>query len=63
MIEVKSRDISKSMYDLFAKLKLSSEYGMMVRSLSDEDKELIKKAYKSEKSNIYVDTDSSQLGG
>lgn len=61
MIEVKSKDTS--MYDLFAKLKLSSEYGMMVRSLSDEDKELIKKAYKSEKSNIYVDTDSSQLGG
>ncbi len=63
MIEVKSRDISKSMYDVFAKLKLSSAYGMMVRLLSDEDKELIKKAYKSEKSNIYVDTDSSQLGG
>ncbi|MBO7734728.1 MAG: hypothetical protein J6S67_19365 [Methanobrevibacter sp.] len=63
MIEVKSRDVSKSMYDVFAKIKLSSEYGMMVKTLSDEDKELIKKAYKSEKSNVYADTDSSQLGG
>ena len=61
MIEVKSHDTS--MYHLFAKIKLSSEYGMVVRSLSDEDKCLIKKAYKSEKSNVYVDTDSSQLGG
>ena len=63
MIEVKSRDVSKSMYDVFAKIKLSSEYGMMVKTLSDEDKELIKKAYKSEKSNVYADTDSSRLGG
>ena len=61
MIEVKSHDTS--MYDLFAKIKLSSEYGMMVRALSDADKELIKEAYKSEKSNVYADTDSSQLGG
>lgn len=61
MIEVKSHD--SSMYDLFAKIKLSSAYGMMVTTLSDEDKELIKEAYKSEKSNVYADTDSSQLGG
>jgi hypothetical protein len=61
-MEIKSKH-DTTMYDLFAKIKLSSEYGMMVRELSDSDKEIIKQAYKSEKSHVYFDTDSSQLGG
>ena len=60
MLEIKSKH-DKTMYDTFAKLNLSSQYGMMVRTLSD--KELIKQAYKNAKSHVYVDTDSSQLGG
>ena len=61
-MEVKSKH-DLTMYDMFAKIKLSSEYGMMVKSLSNEDKEIIKQAYKSDKSHVYFDTDSIRKEG
>lgn len=58
-IEVKSKDVRKSMYDTFAKIKLSSEYGMMVKKLANEEElDIIKKAYESGNSHVYHDTDS-----
>lgn len=62
MLEIKSKH-DTTMYDTLAKIKLSSQYGMMVRKLSESEKEIIKDAYKNAKSHVYVDTDSSQLGG
>ena len=62
MLEIKSKH-DTTMYDTLAKIKLNSLYGMMVRELSESEREIIKEAYKNGKTHLYFDTDSSQLGG
>lgn len=56
MLEIKSKH-DTSMYDKVAKLKLSSTYGMMVTE------QLANLLYKSNKSQIYVDSDSVRKEG
>ena len=56
MLEIKSKH-DVTMYDIVAKLKLSSTYGMMVTEQSAD------KLYKSNKPHIYFDTDSIRKEG
>lgn len=62
MLDVKSSH-DTNMYYKIEKALLSSRYGMMVRKLTDEEKEAIRDAYKSGNTHAYFDTDSIRKEG
>lgn len=57
MADIKGKH-DTNMYYKIEKMILSSEYGTMVIKLTDEEREALRKAYRSAKTHAYFDTDS-----